>query len=225
LSYYGIQNWKRNYDLSRNITVKELFDYPFNKLTRRTQQRLKIHEICAGDFLEFAKEDSKGQNLRSRVNALGNAKRAIECRIDTLLYNFCLHKKSEKEGWNFPTKVEVLQELGIVAPEILKKTNKKRNELEHQYVKPTKEDVDDAVGVAELFLSATDERAIVDYTAPNDFRIELKHKEGFVKLIDYKNHVEKIVKIDSDDGWIEFAKRLSGLLKPSSISFYKQSRR
>ena len=208
-----------------NVTVKELLDYPFDKLTRRTQQRLMVFEICAEDFLEFAKKDFKGQDLRSRVNALGNVKRAIECRIDTLLYNYCLHKKSEKEGWNFPRKIEVLRELGIVAPDVLKKTNKKRNELEHQYVKPAKEDVDDAIGVAELFLSATDERAIIDYTAPNDFRIELKHKEGFVKLIDYKDNVEKIAKIDSDDGWIEFAKRLSGFLKPSSISFYRQSER
>jgi len=210
--------------LPSNITIKELLDYPFNKLSRRTQQRLKVYEICAEDFLEFAKEDLEEQDLRSWVDALGNAKRAIECRIDTLLYNYCLQKKSEKEGWYFPKKIEVLRELGIVAPNILKKTNKKRNELEHQYVRPTKEDVDDAVGVAELFLSATDERAIIDYTAPNDFRIELKHKEGLVNLIDYQKNVEKTTKIDSDDGWIEFAKRLSGLLKSSSIRFYRRSR-
>ena len=158
-----------------NITVKELLDYPFNKLTRRRQQHLRFYEICAEDFLEFAKEDSKGQNLRSLVNALGNAKQAIECRIDTLLCNFCLHKKSEKEGWNLPKKIEVLRELGIVAPDILRRKNKKRNELEHQYVKPTKEDVDDALDVATLFLSATNELAIIDYAAPNDFKIELKH--------------------------------------------------
>jgi len=202
-----------------------MLDYPFDKLTRRTQQNLKVYEICAEEFLEFAKEDSKRKDLKSRINALGNAKRAIECRIDTLLYNYCLHKKSEKEGWFFPKKIEVLRELGIAAPNILKKINKKRNELEHQYIKPNEEDVDDAIGVAELFLGATDERAIIDYTAPNDFRIELKHREGVVRLIDYKNNVEKIARIDSDDGWIEFAKRLHGLLKPSSMSFYKQSRR
>jgi len=163
--------------------------------------------------------------LKSWINALGNAKRAIECRIDTLLYNYCLHKKSEKEGWFFPKKIEVLRELGIAAPNILKKINKKRNELEHQYVKPTKGDVEDAIDVAELFLNATDELAIVDYTAPNEFRIELKHEEGLVKIIDYKKNTERIAEIDSDDGWIEFAKRLYDLLKPSPIRFYRQSRR
>ena len=208
-----------------NTTVKELLAYDFNKLTRRIQQNLRVYDICAEDFLEFAKTDFEGQDLRSWVDALGNAKRAIECRIDTLLYNFCLHKKSEKEGWNFPTKIEILRKLGIVAPDILRRITKKRNELEHQYIKPTREDVDDAIGVAELFLKATDERAIVDYVAPNDFKIELKHREGFVRLTDHKNNVEKTARIDSDDGWIEFAKRLSGLLEPSSISFYRQSRK
>ena len=209
--------------MSSNITVKELLDYPFNKLSRRIQQRLEVYEICAEDFLEFAKEDSKGQNLRSWVNALGNVKRAIECRVDSLLYNYCLHKKSEKERWNFPNKIEVIQRLGIVAPDILKKINKKRNELEHQYRKTDKNDVDDAIGVAELFLAATGEGAIIDYTAPAEFRIELKRKEGLVKLIDYRKNVEKIAEIDDDDGWIEFARRLSGLLKPSSIGFHVRS--
>lgn len=207
-----------------SITVKELLDYPFNKLTRRIQQSLKVYEICAEDFLQFAKEDSEGMNLRSQVNALGNVKRAIECRVDSLLYNYCLHKKSEKEGWNFPKKVEVIQQLGIVAPDILKKINKKRNELEHRYVKPIKDYVIDAVDVTELFLTATDERAIIEYTAPNNFTIELKHREGFVRLIDHKNNLEKVAKIDDDDGWIEFARKLSGLVKPSPISFHKSER-
>jgi hypothetical protein len=219
-----MQYLKRNYDLPSNVTVKELLDYSFNNLSRRTQQHLKIYEICAEDFLKFATEDSKEEDLRSWVNALGNVKRAIECRVDSLLYNYCLHKKSEKERWNFPDKIEAIQQLGIVAPDILKKINKTRNELEHQYRKPDKTDVGDAIGIAQLFLAATDELAIIDYTAPNEFKIELKRKEGLVKLIDYQKNVEKIAKIDDDDGWIELAKRLSGLLKHPSMSFHRRSK-
>ena len=198
--------------MSSSITVRELLDNRFNRLIRTTQQHLRVYEICAEDFLEFAKEDFKGQDLRSWVDALGNAKRAIECRIDTLLYNYCLHKKSEKEGWFFPRKIEVIRKLGIVAPDILKKINKKRNELEHRYIKPTEDEVNDALGVAELFLTATDELAnnpIISYAVRDDFTIELKLREEFVKLIDHKNNVKKIAEIDNDDGWIEFAKRLS----------------
>ena len=121
-------------------------------------------------------------------------------------------KKSEKEGWNFPKKVQVLQQLGIVAPKILKKINKKRNELEHQYVKPNEGDVNDALDVATLFLAYTDElvnNSIVSYGVRDDFVIELRVKEGLVKLFDYKNNVEQTAKIDDDDAWIEFAQRLS----------------
>jgi len=185
-----------------------------------------VYEICAEDFLTFAKRDSKGQDLRSWVNALGNVKRAIECRVDSLLYNFCLRKKSEKEKWNFPKKVEVIQKVGIVAPRILKKINKKRNELEHRYTKPVKDDVSDAIDVAELFLTATNLHmdAIMKYEASKDFVIELKREEGFVKLIDYGSNIEKVAEINDDDGWVEFARRLSSLLKPSQIRFHKSER-
>jgi len=199
--------------------------YPtYITLKRRIEQHLRVYEICAEDFLEFAKEDSNGQDLRFWVNALGNVKRAIECRVDSLLYNYCLHKKSEKERWNFPEKIEVIRELGIVAPRILTKINKKRNELEHRYVKPAKDDVDDAIDVGELFLNATRKRMIMKYSAQNHFEIELKREEGFVKLIDYQSNTEKVAEINDDEGWIEFARRLSNLLRPSQIRFHKSER-
>jgi hypothetical protein len=193
--------------MSRKITIKELLDNRFKTGSRSHYGPVKVYDICATDFLE----DSKGKDLRQRVNALGNVKRAIECRVDVILYNYCLHKKSEKEGWNFPEKVEVIQQLGIVAPRILKKINQKRNELEHRYLEPTQDDVDDALDVATLFLAYTDDienNSLKKYGTPDDFDIELKIMDGIVRLIDYKNNVRQNVKIDSDDGWIEFAKRL-----------------
>lgn len=197
--------------MSSSITVKELLDDRFNSISTRTSAILEVYEICAEDFLNFAIEDSKGQDLRSWVNALGNVKRAIECRVDSLLYNYCLHKKSEKERWDFPKKIEIIQQLGIVAPRILKKINKKRNELEHRYVKPTKADVDDALDVATLFLAYTKlaDSATVSYGVSRDFTIEVWRKEEVIKLIDHANKIEKNAKIGSEDEWIEFAKRLS----------------
>ena len=84
---------------------------------------------------------------------LGNVRRAIECRIDSFLCVYCLQKKSEKEKWDFPKKIEIIEQIGIAAPSILKRINKKRNELEDRYVKPTKEEVDERRDVAELFLA------------------------------------------------------------------------
>ena len=68
------------------IKVEELLDKSFEMVTNLGfDGKLSFSEIDAEDFLEFAKEDSRGKDLRSCVNALGNVKRAIECRIDSIL--------------------------------------------------------------------------------------------------------------------------------------------
>ena len=204
-----------------------MLDDRFYKESRRLSAPLRVYEICAEDFLGFAMRDSRGKDLRSRVNALGNIKRAIECRIDSLLYNYCLHVKSEKEKWDFPTKIEVIQQLGIVAPRILKKINKKRNELEHRYVKPTQADVDDGLDVAELFLVSTNEIAnqpMLNWGVRDVFSIEIERDEGLIRLIDHANKVERIATIGKEDEWIEFAKKLSALHEPYYKKFYKQPR-
>lgn len=56
---------------------------------------------------------------------------------------------------NFPTKLDKLNQLGIIAPRILKKINHIRNLLEHQYKIPKKEEVEDAIDVAMLFIEYT----------------------------------------------------------------------
>jgi len=199
------------------ITVKELLDERFKAKSHWMSKSQKFYEIDAEDFLEFAKEDSKGKDLRSCVNALGNVKRAIECRVDSILYVYCLHNKSEKERWDFPKKIEIIEQLGIVAPNILRKINKKRNELEHRYVKPTKEDVEDGRDVAKLFLAYTSQMVkmpIQKFGVTGNYDIELNREEGFVKLSDYKNKVgAQIANMNDHDGWIDFAKRLTKIKK------------
>jgi len=199
--------------MTSTITVGKLLDKRFEKADScGSDNRLRFSEIDAEDFLEFAKEDAKGKDLRSCVNALGNVKRAIECRIDSILYVYCLHKKSEKEKWDFPKKIEIIEQLGIVAPDILRKINKKRNELEHRYVKPTKEEVNDGRDVAKLFLAYTSKRIdnpLANFGQTGDYEIRLNRKEGFATLIDNKEKVgQQLVTINDDDGWLEFAKRL-----------------
>jgi hypothetical protein len=200
--------------VTSNITVEKLLDKRFEKAHRwGSDGKLKFYEIDAEDFLKFAKEDSEGQDLRSCVNALGNVKRAIECRIDSILCIYCLHKKSEKEKWDFPKKIEIIEQLGIVAPSILKRINKKRNELEHRYVKPTKEEVDDGLDVAKLFLAYTTglvAEPMTFFGVVGDYEIKLNRKKGYATLIDYKKKVgEQVAKMDDHDGWLEFAKMLA----------------
>jgi len=204
--------------MASRITVKELLDRDFNMITTMTYAgKWKFSEIDAEDILKFAGEDSEGKDVRSCVNALGNVKRAIECRLDAILYVYCLDIKSEKDQWDFPKKIEIIEQLGIVAPSILKRINKKRNELEHRYVKPTHEEVDDGLDVAKLFLAYT--RILVanlftGFSKKGDYGIRLNREKGTVTLIDEKKMIgEQLANMDADDGWLEFAKKLTSLIR------------
>jgi len=171
--------------------------------------------ISARQFLAFAVEDSKTDSVHSRVNVLSNIKRAIECRIDELLYALCLHVKSERENWNFPKKIQVLVDLGILAPTILTKINRKRNQLEHQYVEPTQEDVEDALDVTRLFFGYTDrfckKGPIVEIRSRMGSKdlLAINRKNGIVELKE-SEHLRRLGIGDEDD-WLELAKILASL--------------
>ena len=50
-------------------------------------------ELNPEDFLDFAENDLKSENIKGYVNALSNAKRAIDCKIDQLLIIFGINPK------------------------------------------------------------------------------------------------------------------------------------
>ena len=109
-------------------------------------------------FLRFAMEDIKSGDVRGLTNALGNAKRAIENRVDTLLFANGLRRRAQREQWNFPTKRERLKQLGISAPDLLQKmVTKRRNLLEHEYVIPRDAaEVQDIIDIADMYLGHTE---------------------------------------------------------------------
>ncbi|MFT3663949.1 hypothetical protein [Piscinibacter sp.] len=100
-------------------------------------------------YLEFAEKDLRLGGSRGLVNALTNAKRAIDCEISTLLA--CL---GLPEPRNFPERLDRIRDLGLVAPRVVRKVVQLRNVLEHRYYKPSRVEVEDAVDVATLFLGA-----------------------------------------------------------------------
>ena len=79
-------------------------------------------ELNPEDFLDFAENDLKSENIRGYVNALSNAKRAIDCRIDQLLLIFGINQKK----MYFPQKLEYLKDIGLIAPKIVEKVNRNR---------------------------------------------------------------------------------------------------
>jgi hypothetical protein len=113
-------------------------------------------EIDSRSFLKFAESDYRKKYPHHMVNALSNTKRAIECQLDSLLYAFGLFGRAQKERWSFRKKADSLSYLGILAPDILKKINRKRNLLEHEYHPRERPEVEDALGVAKLFIEYTD---------------------------------------------------------------------
>lgn len=110
-------------------------------------------DISPNEFLKFAEFDLIAEYEHHLVNSLSNTKRAIDSQLDSLLIGFGLSEKSKR--WRFPKKIEFLNRVGIISPRILNKINRKRNLLEHEYKNPNKEEVEDALDVAELFVNYT----------------------------------------------------------------------
>ncbi len=133
---------------------------------RLQYQKVKLYEMDASEFLSFARQDLQDYSERGGINALSNAKRAIECRIDELLTLFNFKGFSSRHGWKLPYKMQVLQTFEVTAPDILRRhIVKKRNLLEHEYVRPDRQETQDVVEIAELFLKATDEYVERGYVA------------------------------------------------------------
>lgn len=122
-------------------------------------QKVKLYEVDALQFLSFAKQDIEEYSEKGEVNALSNAKRAIECRVDELLK--LLNFEDFSSRWNLPRnlpyKMVVLKTFGVRTPDILRRLIiSKRNFLEHKYKRPKeRQEIQDAVELAELFLEAS----------------------------------------------------------------------
>lgn len=110
-------------------------------------------EITSEDFLNFSQEDIKADNLHGLVNGLSNAKRAIDSQVDKIMNCFHLNTSQFKK-LNTPS-LRFLDELGVIAPNVLNKIRKTRHLLEHEYKVPSKQQVEDAIDVAELFIVAS----------------------------------------------------------------------
>lgn len=99
--------------------------------------------------MSFAELDIVGDDSRALVNGLSNAKRAIDAQIDLVYQSLYIKPEVLKKQ-----KLEVLNDLGIVVPRIIRKIRDARNLLEHEYKCPTKDQVEDAIDVAMLFVTA-----------------------------------------------------------------------
>ena len=139
--------------------------------------------VVPKDYLSFAEKDLELNNSHGHVNSLSNAKRAIDCQITNILSVLGLPKSG-----NIHKKIERIKGIEVLAPRILKKLNKIRNLLEHEFTKPTLDEAEDAVDIATLFLAAT-EKVFINFM--NSFWVA---KNGTENSFNYSNE-----EIDIDD--------------------------
>jgi len=133
---------------------------------------LHVHQfqITPQDFLDYAREDFRCADARGIVNALTNAKRAIDCQTDTILdcFGFDPFRNLPATARSFindyqaihgrfeaTQKLKLLQAIGAAPHGLLTRVRRLRHRLEHEYEFPDKDDVQEAIEVASLFIGAT----------------------------------------------------------------------
>lgn len=178
---------KKNKSTIINLKARQIFQ--LNKMTleeviQTIEESKKVKDFCIErsrfspefeissiEFLKFTENDLNSELEHKFVNALSNAKRAIDSQIAGLLMLYGFYKLAKKEFWGFPKKLECLSFIGIITPGILGKLNKLRNLMEHEFITPNDEKVKDFVDVTSLFIQSTD-RYLMNYLSVLEIDLE-----------------------------------------------------
>lgn len=127
-----------------------------------------IFEVTPKEFLRYAKTDLKLENKHGFINALTNAKRAMDCQADLFVESLGL--KATKK---FPESVNVfiskncnhqdanknfrlIEALGVAPSGVLSRYRTFRNKLEHFYQIPDIKLIEESIELAVLFISTLD---------------------------------------------------------------------
>jgi hypothetical protein len=142
--------------MTKEILIKYLSDTNTYRCAWSLDREDISFETMPSEFVEFAEKDLNNNFEHKYINALSNAKRALDCQADRLLKLFGYYEESQKKFWGFPKKIELIQQFKILAPRVLSKINKTRNLMEHQYIKPEASQVEDFIDIVSLFIASTD---------------------------------------------------------------------
>ncbi|MFD1415688.1 hypothetical protein [Oceanobacillus jeddahense] len=185
-------------------------------------------EISPEDFLNYAIDDLKTQDVKGRVNCLTNCKRAIDSQIDWLISYLGLDytnfnekkylnlkrymKDINNEVFSSDTsfKIKFIQIMGIAPMLLVSKIRSVRNKLEHQYKIPEYAECQEALELAELFINSTQNK-MWDKKWTN-FYIESNNSNVTSDIaISYET-------FNTDDPYIEV--RTRGEEDPTVVKFY-----
>lgn len=129
-------------------------------------------DISPKDFLSFSKQDFKTNDRRGNINALTNAKRAIDCQTDKIfcslgldpndfppvIEEFISKSNNSPTKKDLPLRLKFLQAMTFAPAQIIANARLLRNKLEHYYKEPSDDEVVNAIELAELFILATDNK-------------------------------------------------------------------
>lgn len=154
-------------------SIKELFDKANLDYTNLSigyvdnTNFISFFDLNPNAYLSFAKLDLKQKDDRGLINALSNAKRAIDCLIENTLKNFNINlKKVPKAALSFcedvldednksisPFSLRLFCALGLSPNLLVSEVRSLRNKIEHEFNIPEKQDVMRAYEVAELLIN------------------------------------------------------------------------
>lgn len=102
-------------------------------------------------FYSFAKEAFRDRSERSLIDSFGHSKRALHAIVDDLLnaYGLIAQNGNVKQ---FPKKLKMLNDAGVLSLSILRNLNVERNVMEHEYRVPDAKRVEEALDVLDLLI-------------------------------------------------------------------------
>lgn len=165
-------------------------------------------ELKPKDFIRYAKEDFKLGSKKGLVNSITNAKRAIDCQIDTVLRYFGvdfdkipkeseeLIKQSDLSKSDLPHKLKLIQTLKFAPSGLTSKARTLRNRLEHYYHVPNEKEIEESIEIAELFIMSCEGKTkMVDddfVLSSTDYSYKTSHADIPTYLIDKQSNQIRI---------------------------------
>ncbi|MDO7787241.1 hypothetical protein [Desulforamulus aquiferis] len=172
---------------------------------------------CPNMYLDFCLEDIKQNDLRSRTNAFSNCKKAIHLRVDLILNQYGLLMPNIK--CDFPTKLQIVELVGLLPTLMLKNINDERNLIEHDYRVPEEKRVKEVIDVAELLYMATDKilgktpiEVIIGFdTEPLHRVMRIEPQKGQLEFFGIKAKKEEVMKFNEDFNIYFIKEKLRGI--------------
>lgn len=139
------------------VNIKNLVDFHYSSSI--SIGLFSDQETRPSTYLQYAADDLRDPDSeRTRINALGNAKRALHLQVERLsdVLGFARWRPNDLGMRGFPRRLKFAELCGTITPRILDKVNRLRNAMEHEYATPNRELVEDYVDVVELYVGASD---------------------------------------------------------------------